>query len=50
MVIRRSHHTPQDEADTREEQQKVRVPVIPALLGTLGLLNVASVVLALIEY
>ncbi|WP_457090023.1 hypothetical protein [Microvirga sp. P5_D2] len=48
MAIRHSHHTPQDEARDRERAPRPRIPVIPALLGTVALLNVTSVVFALI--
>jgi hypothetical protein len=50
MVTRRSYHTPEDEAGHKVEKPRLRIPVIPALLGALGLLNVASAVFALIEY
>lgn len=48
MAIHHSHHTPQDEARDRERAPRPRIPVIPALLGTVALLNVTSVVFALI--
>lgn len=50
MAIRRSHHAPQDEATRTEEKPRLRIPVVPALLGALGVLNVASAVFALIEH
>lgn len=49
MAIRRSHHTPQDEARDRERAPRPRIPIIPALIGTVALLNVTSVVFALID-
>jgi hypothetical protein len=48
MAIRRSRHAPQDKAIDRERAPRPRIPVIPAFLGTLALLNVTSVVFALI--
>lgn len=48
MAIRRSHHTPQDEAPDRERAPRARVPLIPAFIGTVAVLNVTSVVFALI--
>lgn len=48
MAIRRSHLALRDEAHDREEAPRLHVPVIPALFGTLALVNVASAVLALI--
>jgi hypothetical protein len=48
MAVHRPHDKPQDEARIRERALCTRIPIIPAFLGTLALLNVTSVVFALI--
>lgn len=49
MAIRLSHYMRQDETSDRKRAQRSRIPFIPALLCAVALLNVTSVVFALMD-
>jgi hypothetical protein len=49
MAIKRSHLAGHDEAACDGTVRRLAVPVIPTLLGVLAILNVASVVMVLME-
>ena len=49
MAIKRSHLICQNEAACDGTVRRLGVPMIPALLGVLAVLNVASVVMVLME-
>jgi len=50
MAAQRSRHSLHSKSFQDEDRQpRLRVPLIPSLVGVLALLNIASVVLALVE-